>query len=429
MEEIAQEVLAVFADEVREQTAEAAKWITSLERGQSVEERRVIAGELLRFAHTLKGNAGNLGMEDVASFAQAMEVSLQPLKSGEHKPSRDFASLLLEALVETQERVGAAASGISAPDPRLARRAEELLRPTARPEPAPRAEAHRGGPAPRPLRLSGELIRVAAAELGAVDQALAAMREVRLGLQRRADEVRRVLWVLEGALEGVDPELVRAVRSPLSSLYQALSADVGRLTDRQGACEEHLRRARQIPLDAVFASLAQAAADLGERTGKKVKLESSGGAGTIDSRLLHVLEEVLLELLANAVEHGVEPSAQREAAKKAPSGLIRVNVERRDAYLLLLLSDDGRGVDLDRVRRAAMEQNLAPPAAPPEALYELLFRPGLTSTGAAGRGMGLDVVKRTLDQHQGRVSLSSVPGRGTFVTVELPLEAPRPAST
>jgi two-component system chemotaxis sensor kinase CheA len=162
--------------------------------------------------------------------------------------------------------------------------------------------------------------------------------------------------------------------------------------------------------------------------GKSVKLIIEGDETEADKTVVEMLFEPLLHLVRNAIDHGVERSGERTAAGKAPTALLRIKAERRADQVLIEVSDDGAGIDLSRVREAAVtrgliteEQLLALTEA--EAL-DLIFAPGFSTaarvTEISGRGVGMDAVRRAVERVGGQVSIASEAGRGTAVKLSLP---------
>ena len=170
--------------------------------------------------------------------------------------------------------------------------------------------------------------------------------------------------------------------------------------------------------------------DLARSLGKQVKLEIVGEATQVDRDILAKLDAPLGHLLRNAVDHGLESPDERRAAGKPAEGVVRLEARHSAGALQIIVSDDGRGVDLDKLRRgrrrAEPDRRARPPRALSEAeLLEFLFLPGFTMKGTvtdiSGRGVGLDVVQDMVKQVRGTVRVSSQPGKGTRFQLQLPV--------
>src|SRR5262249_27178579 len=153
---------------------------------------------------------------------------------------------------------------------------------------------------------------------------------------------------------------------------------------------------------------------------KQVRLEVEGQATEVDRDILEKLEAPLTHLLRNAVDHGLEPPDERRAAGKPETGFVRVEARHRAGTLAVTVADDGRGIDLDRLRKKVVERRLTTAAlvetiSEPE-LLEFLFLPGFSTAGAlteySGRGVGLDVVQTMIRQVGGSVRIATRPGHG-----------------
>jgi two-component system sensor histidine kinase and response regulator WspE len=169
--------------------------------------------------------------------------------------------------------------------------------------------------------------------------------------------------------------------------------------------------------------------DLARSLHKEVRLEISGENTPVDRDILERLEAPLAHLLRNAVDHGCETPAEREQAGKPPEGRIQLDAHHSAGMLLVTVSDDGPGIDLDRLRRLIAEKGLAPARAAEKLsqadLMEFLFRPGFTLketvTEVSGRGIGLDVVQNMVKSVRGSARITTEPGRGTRMQLQLPL--------
>jgi two-component system chemotaxis sensor kinase CheA len=186
---------------------------------------------------------------------------------------------------------------------------------------------------------------------------------------------------------------------------------------------------RMLPLALVLNTLPRAVRDLSRQFGKKVVFTVKGEQTTIDKRILEQIGDPLTHLLRNALDHGLETPDGRRSAGKPEVGTIRLEVKQEGAKVLVILEDDGRGIDAEILKKAALEKGLVDEkevAGWTEAqLLELVFLPGLSTSGLvtdiSGRGVGLDVVRANVERLKGQVEVASELGKGTTFTISLPL--------
>jgi two-component system chemotaxis sensor kinase CheA len=187
--------------------------------------------------------------------------------------------------------------------------------------------------------------------------------------------------------------------------------------------------ARMTPLTALSDRLPRAARDLARRTGKQVDVVVTGSEIEVDRALLDEISDPILHLLRNAVDHGIETAVQRIAAGKRPTGRIEVSARRDRDRVILEVSDDGRGMDPDALRRSAVARGAlgadAAAALPDAEAFLLACLPGVSTAGqitdVSGRGVGMDAVKRSVEALSGKLSIESRRGEGTRFTLRLPL--------
>lgn len=321
---------------------------------------------LLRLAHTLKGAARVVKLPRIAERAHAIEEALERYRDGAGAVPRECVGTVLDHLGD------------------IARQVAALDEPEAA---APGAE-----PAIRTLRT----------ELAEIDALCDGIGEVQGRLNR-----------LCGAAEASgDPRLSAAI--------DGLGRELRQLRD---AAE----RLRLVPAAALFAPLERTARDAARQLGKEIAFTGSGGDIRLDAAVLGAVQAALVQIVRNAVAHGIEPPALRRAAGKSAAGQIAVSVSRRGPDIVFSCSDDGGGVDLEAVRRAAAGRGLGAAAATASAeeLIALLLRGGISTAARvgeiAGRGIGLDVVRDAIDGIGGTVAVRTQRGAGTAVSLVVPL--------
>jgi len=280
----------------------------------------------------------------------------------------------------------------------------------------------------RLLNLVGELVlgrdglRGAIGALGAVTGELAGERTLarraaagaapsRAGLHQLSDEIGRVERVL-------------------TDISHDLDQSTGRLDSISSELRDQVMRLRMVPIGGVFRKHVRTVRDLAATLGKRARLELTGEDTELDKLLVEALDEPLMHLVRNAVDHGLETPDAREAAGKPPEGAIRLSASHRGNQVVIRIADDGRGMSPARLKDRARERGIATEAElaamDDRAALELIFRPGFSTAAqiseVSGRGVGMDVVRQTIvSRLKGVIDIDSTPGAGSTFTLRLPL--------
>ncbi len=184
---------------------------------------------------------------------------------------------------------------------------------------------------------------------------------------------------------------------------------------------------RMVPVGDSFQRFARVVRDISKQLGKEIELVVTGGDTELDKSMVDVLGDPLMHLVRNSLDHGIETPAQRIAAGKTPTGRLGLNAYHEAGSIVIEVSDDGAGLSRERIVRKALERGLITDSAAlsdPE-VWQLIFAPGFSTADAvtdiSGRGVGMDVVKRSIESLRGQISLASTEGRGTTTQIRLPL--------
>lgn len=387
---------ALFLADGRDHLKRATEQLLVWERDLSA---RAPVDELFRSFHSLKGGAATMGFEEITAVAHQAEHLLEAVRRRELSGSPAIVGLLLRAVDALDEGLEPATQGVPMPDAALLSEAIARLTSTSR------------AAAPEPV-----------ADLPAERRTaeFPAMRSVRID-PARLDELLQLageLVVTRTRLGGVAADLGDAeldqVASRMDTLVRALHAGV--------------LRARLAPVTELFGRFPRLVRDLAASLGRVVRVEFRGDDVELDRSVIEALVDPLIHLVRNAVDHGIEPPDERRAAGKPEQGELLMMALRRRDWVVIRLSDDGRGIDRAGVAARARELGLAvPPAAvlDDEALIELLARPGFTLrrevTAVSGRGVGMDAVVTTVRALGGRLECHSFPGEGTVFEITVPL--------
>ncbi|OQX67358.1 MAG: hypothetical protein B6A08_15750 [Sorangiineae bacterium NIC37A_2] len=378
---------------------------------------------LLRLAHTLKGAARVVKQLEIAEASHQIEELLSPLREGDRGLEPEGARALF-ALIDRIEGL-----------------VEALDAPAPEPAAAP-SEPARSAQAASLIHDSFRSIRVDADEMDALERSIGAAGIQVAALKRELQELRILtglssslthrLSVGRGSHARTDsPELNLALELQ-SGFERTLAALVDRaervdqeLTDvRDGAA-----RLRLVPVDTAFATLGRVARDAADTLKKEVQFELSSGGLRLEARVLGPLRDAFHHLVRNAVAHGIETPDERLQRGKPRTGTVRIGVERRGSEVIFTCEDDGRGIDVEGVRRALMERGELTAAegaiiSREDLLRRLLLGGVSTSpevTQLAGRGVGLNVLAEVSTKLRGQVSVESEPGQGTKVALRFSL--------
>lgn len=215
------------------------------------------------------------------------------------------------------------------------------------------------------------------------------------------------------------------VSSPAGELaLRSISEEVERLANE---LRDTMMVLRMVPIAALFGRFRRLIHDLARETGKTINLVTDGESTEIDKTVSERLADPIVHLIRNACDHGLETEAERLAAGKAPAGQIRLSAQQTGGEVLITIEDDGRGISREAVRAKAEANGLVQPGQilSDSELLQLIFEPGFSTaaqvTNLSGRGVGMDVVKRTIEGLRGQIDMSSVPGKGSVITLRIPL--------
>jgi two-component system, chemotaxis family, sensor kinase CheA len=227
-----------------------------------------------------------------------------------------------------------------------------------------------------------------------------------------------------GELVIAEARLLSLAQSSRDANLLAVAEDIQRLS---AALRDATMSIRMMPLSSILGRFQRLIRDLSSSLGKPMTFVTEGEETALDKTVLELLADPLVHLLRNCADHGLELPGERAAMGKPAAGTIELTAEYSGAEVLITIRDDGRGLDAARIRARAVERGLiAANADLPEAeLFRLIFEPGFSTAPAvtelSGRGVGMDVVKRTITSLRGSIDLSSEPGHGTTVRLRLPL--------
>ena len=400
--------------------------------------------ELFRELHTLKGEARAVGYQAAAVWLHQLETLLLAARERGF-PAEPAVSDAVLAVLDSARDLFAAPPQPGAPGaPGLAelleRAATALRAPeaavTATPWPGVGLPSPSHAARPSPAHPPGAYVRVARAKLDGLSELSDQLLILRAEQTQSIQQLRTAAAWMETAVQQVAGTVGAVAAAELSGAARALSQQVAEHEEslyRQGLCVEALdlqvRELRFVQASTLLEGYPRYARDMGLGTGKLVQVKLEGETVEADRRVLEHLREPLLHLVQNAVDHGIEPQEDRVKAGKAPAGVLRLAVSQRGGRLTVEVEDDGRGIDTGQLKERALELGMITEAQAralrePEAL-ELIFVSGFSLRRkvdeTSGRGIGMDVVKRRVEQIGGRVEVESRSGQGTRIRLTAPL--------
>jgi len=264
--------------------------------------------------------------------------------------------------------------------------------------------------------------------LESITRGLDGLAEIKSGssgdsLDRWSVHVRR----LRDNFRAIEDELdsIRVAREHLKSLSETIHS-LGRVSD---GLQKGVLDTRMVPIGPLFERFRRVIRDLSVSSGKEVILQIGGEKTELDKRMIDELSDPLIHMVRNAVDHGLEPPGEREAAGKPRAGTVSLLASHRGNSVVITVSDDGRGIDCERIRKKIVAKGLVSKAEARELadreLIAYIWHPGLstaeTITEISGRGVGMDIVKSRIENLSGSVDVRSVLGQGTTFTIRLPL--------
>jgi two-component system chemotaxis sensor kinase CheA len=400
-----------------------ASFLVESEEGLDIMEQALVQMEstpsdpellpnIFRVAHSLKGNATSLGLSDLAGFAHVVEDLLDVFREQQAVPSADLISLLLKAVDELRAMVSTAKAGpreLTAKQQKIRKEIAHEVEKRSKRILAASGASGESSSAAKIDTLPGASPRTLRADVEKLDNMLNLTGEIVIAQGR-----------LRQLIENLGTEQGRALlemHREAERLYMDLQSEVMSI--------------RMVPIGPLFRQFVRSVRDLARSHGKIARLEVIGGDVEVDTTVLEQLKDPLLHLLRNAVDHGLEKPADRERQGKNACGVISLSAAHSGGNIVVKLQDDGAGFDrariLEKARRLGLlsSTNTNKDDLSDQDLYDIVFQAGFSTaesvTDLSGRGVGLDVVRRNLDILRGTAEISSAAGKGSTITIRLPL--------
>ena len=391
----------LFVQEAEQRLGRLSQLVLELERNELGEMAGVIA-EVFREVHTLKGSAAVVGFDDVVHVAHALEERLGQLRSGEVTPTTAIIDTLLVDIDRLGSMIWASVGGQKLDErpglPELT--GLEGLEALGGLEGLESVEAPAHSPAPAGAPRSGS-------------------NTVMVPVERLDELIRMVGEAAAGHLR------VGRVLSEQLGVEADDLAEFADLSRMLNGLQERAMRTRMVPVSTVTDSLRRAVRDTARALGKNVRWEVRGEDTELDRGVLQELSDSLLHLVRNSIDHGIETPDQRAAAGKPAQATIRLHAMQLGSEVTIAITDDGGGIDLDRVREQAGRAGIDVDGMADEELHQIIFRSGFSTarfvSDISGRGVGLDAVRANVEAVRGRVEVRSKPGVGCEFRIIVPI--------
>jgi two-component system chemotaxis sensor kinase CheA len=411
-----------------------------------------LLGNIFRLVHTIKGTCGFLGLPRLEKVAHAGENVLGRIRDGELKVEPTIVSLILQsidciknilAVLEATEaeppgddtalieRLNAVAEGRAETQQPAIAAAIPAAPPAAEPPPAISQAA-----APAPTQ-SAELTRpdarlptdaMAMAEEAAQPAAGAATGEGSIAGQtiRVSVDLLENLMTMVSELVLTRNQLLQIARRFKDSEFTVPLQSLSHVTSE---LQEGVMKTRMQPIGNAWAKLPRIIRDLSLELGKKIELQMIGAETELDRQVLELIRDPLTHMVRNSADHGIETPDKRLQAGKSETGRITLNAYHEGGHIIIEISDDGRGLDIARIKQKIISTGLAGETEleqmSDQQIYQFIFKAGFSTaaqvTSVSGRGVGMDVVRTNIEKIGGTVELKSRPGRGSTFIIKIPL--------
>jgi two-component system, chemotaxis family, sensor kinase CheA len=387
--------LAAEADRTQPACAAAATVAAPAQRATTI---------VLRVAFTrLKGKEADLLIEELGNLGQVLASDGGP----------DSVAVLLETSCTPGD--------ISAVCCFLIDESQIAITPAAAPLVVP---VDQGAPAPTALAVTGDEAASADGK-GAAGASAPAVAKETSSIRVDVEKVDKLINLV-GELVITQAMLTEAASILDPVLYERLLSGLGHLERNATDLQESVMSIRMMPMDSVFSRYPRLIRDVSAKLGKQVRLETYGKETELDKGLIQRIVDPLTHLVRNSLDHGIEPPAQRLAGGKDATGQLLLSAQHHGGNIVIEVSDDGAGLNREKILAKALQQGLpVSESTSDDELWQLIFAPGFSTaeqiTDISGRGVGMDVVKRNIQEMGGHVEISSRSGQGTTTRIVLPL--------
>jgi two-component system chemotaxis sensor kinase CheA len=401
-------LLQSFREETEECLSQMEQLLMALETHP---EDRELISSLFRAAHTIKGNASLLEFNALAKFLHNVEDLLDLGRSNIAVLSQEVINILLQAVDALRQMAKRAAEGEESLLPKHEQLSARLAAMTAEHKTAETPGAQESSTAlpdsSTSTTLSKTAIQNLRVDVGKLDRMLNLTVEFAIAQGRQRRILEEKLGLVTGGREVLESH------HGLEALFLEL--------------QELVMKIRMVPVGPTFHRFARSVRDTARKSGKLARMLIVGEDVEVDTTILEHIHDPLMHMVRNSVDHGLESPELRRAAGKDPSGKIVLKAFHDSGSIVIEISDDGAGLDHERILQHARKQGIIPEGArlTEAEIHNLIFQPGFSTADKvselSGRGVGLDVVRRNVNALSGAIHVASQKGQGTTFTIRLPL--------
>ena len=415
--------IATFFDEAKEHLDTIEEQAMALGSGRDDQET---LNAIFRAAHSIKGGSGTFGFTQLSEATHEIETIFDGLRKGKGRVDDATVRLVLDSCDAFKAHVARLKAGQRDADPAMEALRERLKAhaQAAAPVAAAKPEGEKFGlfeEAPREDKKEEKF--------GFFEPDAPLEQNRRKGdsssIRVSVDKIDRIVNLV-GELVIAQAMVQQSVATLAAKADERLSHSVATLDRNTRDLQQAVMSIRMMPMEFVFSRFPRLVYDVSARLGKKVLLRTQGHETELDKELIEQLVDPLTHVVRNAIDHGIEPPGERVRAGKPESGTIVMRATHRGGSVVIEVTDDGRGLDRERIIAKARELGLpADDSWSDVQAWGLIFEAGFSTakevTSLSGRGVGMDVVRRNISHLGGTVSVSSVRGKGTTLTLTVPL--------
>jgi len=453
---------AVIQDEslLKDFIVESLEYINEIEVNilnleQNPEDKDFV-NAIFRPFHSIKGVAGFLNLEKIRDLAHSLENALDRVRNDEWPVTTQLIDIILDGADALKGMIGNLKSAMEGSGEQINADLTDLMKRLRLMEEDP---AKYSEPPPKVKKIGEILVDEGIVEPGALEKILedasqtdppkklgealigegkATPKQVSQALRKQATQITDAASIrvdtrklddlvnMVGELV-ITQSMIRQNTAVQSNTERKLLRDVSQLATITSELQRLSMSLRMIPIKQTFQRMARLVRDLSKTSGKQVNIELVGEDTEIDRNMVEEIYNPLVHLIRNSVDHGIEPPRDRTDRGKPETGRIKLRAYHRGGHVVIEISDDGRGLNKEKIVDKALRNGLIESAEglTDQDVYRLIFMPGLSTaekiTDVSGRGVGMDVVKQAVDKLRGKIEVESSPGRGTTFVTSFPL--------
>jgi len=415
---------AIFFEEAAEHLASLETLLLSLDLNQPDSEK---LNAIFRAAHSIKGSASTFGFPDMASVTHDLETLLDRVRKQELQLSERIIDITLVARDVLLDQLAAHQGGEGVPHQRVTDVIAKI-RAIANEEElssAQSGDAISDGHNPPESNVVSLDSKAVSESKQAATAPSSEHSSIRVSIER-VDQLINLVGelVITQSMLAQTAQLNQVTDEPID--FERLKERLQQLERNTRELQESVMSIRMLPVSSVFSRFPRLVRDLAGKLNKQIELRTVGEGTEIDRGVIEKITDPLTHLIRNSVDHGIETMDERVAAGKSVKGLVTLTACHQGGSVVIEIHDDGRGLNRDKLLAKARERNVFVPENPSDQdIWQLIFAPGFSTaeavTDVSGRGVGMDVVRRNIEQLGGRVELTSVTGKGTTISIRLPL--------